>query len=107
MSEMSGEIAVYCLNGHYMGTMPENCYGGLFPGRLRHLMEEQYIRQVERQNFCERCGAESMIACSQCEAVIILTKKRPDYCGKCGVAFPWVSNAAQEEDNSDDFEPLG
>lgn len=105
---MSDEIAVYCRNGHYIGIMPDDYYRGISHGRMRQMMEQQYAREVEQQNFCQRCGAESMIACLHCETVILREDKRPDYCGKCGKAFPWRDREIAEDRKDDDdvFGPL-
>ena len=104
---MPDEIAVYCRNGHYMGTMPDDHYRGLFPGRLRQTMEEQFIEEVERLNFCKRCGAESVVACLHCETVILSEMPRPDFCDKCGRPFPWAEESLSDtQKDNDEFGPL-
>jgi len=104
---MSDEIAVYCLDGHYIGTMPNDHYRGLSPGRLQQMMEREYIREVESQNHCETCGKPLIIACLSCDTVILKRTKRPDYCRTCGKPFPWTEAAQLDNPTDEDvIEPL-
>lgn len=104
---MLDEIAVYCCNGHYIGTMPDDHYRGMMPGRLQQLMEKQFIEDLERLNFCKKCGAESVFACSNCSTVILREMRRPDFCNHCGKAFPWTEREpVQSKTDQDEFGPL-
>lgn len=104
---MSDEIAVYCLDGHYIGTMPDDHYRGFSPGRLQQMLEKEYIREVEGLNHCERCGQPSIIACPSCNAYILDRMKRPDYCRVCGKPFPWTRTAQSDTPTDGDvFGPL-
>jgi len=105
---MSDAIAVYCRSGHYMGTFPEDTYRGLYPGRLKEMMQDQYLQEVERQNYCTKCGEPSLIACPSCDTVILDGNERPSYCGNCRKPFPWTERElSTTEDGGDEFEPLG
>lgn len=63
------------------------------------------------ENFCSRCGAQTITQCAACKAhirgyydheggvIAIPTFDAPAYCYNCGTPFPWTSrgiSAAQE-----------
>jgi hypothetical protein len=60
-----------------------------------------------RQDFCARCGAETLMACPGCSTPIrghyevpgvidfTMRYRRPAYCFKCGKPFPWTEAALQ------------
>ena len=70
------------------------------------------------RNFCERCGAPTIINCPYCSATIRGSYRtrsstssftRPSYCPDCGKAYPWIEarlKAAQElSDEVDNLSP--
>ena len=66
-----------------------------------HQITDRYYSQPEhRQDFCEKCGAETIIECPNCEeeirgyynvegVIAPSTTDVPDYCHSCGEAYPW------------------
>jgi hypothetical protein len=90
---MAENIAVYCGNGHYIGTHPDPIHENMSPGRLKSYMHELYLEEFERQNYCEECGAETFCSCAYCHNPLLASKPKPSYCGKCGNAWPWTTKA--------------
>jgi hypothetical protein len=100
--------AVYCLNGHYMGTLPEDISSGLYPGRLHELMRDEHAREIEKQSCCPRCGKSAISSCRACGTGISREGSRPAHCEGCGKAFPWTeTNLSSEDIEASDFGPLG
>lgn len=72
------------------------------------------------ENFCSRCGAETLTQCPTCKANIrgyyhdpegmvlsIPSWDLPSYCVKCGKEFPWTATALQAaKDLTDEIEGL-
>ncbi|WP_079890835.1 DUF2321 domain-containing protein [Halococcus agarilyticus] len=77
--------AQVCENGHILNTSPN----------------PEYIRD---DDFCQDCGAEGLIECSECDSQKIIASQqnvtteevtRNDldlFCRSCGAAFPWVGS---------------
>jgi len=71
-----------------------------------HVITDRYRSSPAlRQDFCDRCGAETLIACPNCkipirgeyivENVFVVTgeePKPPVFCHTCGAAYPWAQN---------------
>lgn len=68
-----------------------------------HQITDRYYEAPEfRQNFCEKCGAETITACPDCgeeirgyyhvEGVVSVgsSKDVPNYCHECGESYPWA-----------------
>lgn len=82
--ELTGiDVSQVCLNGHCItrtaATGPEH-----------------------RKAFCPDCGAATIMACPQCDAIIPgldwdslgpTPRKPPNYCQACGSAHPWHQSA--------------
>lgn len=92
-------LAQICLNGH---TITDRA--------------DQYPEH--RQDYCSKCGAPTIMACPQCNApirgyhyvegaVYVAQYSPPQFCYKCGSAYPWVEarlSAARElADELDDL----
>ena len=45
--------------------------------------------------FCERCHAPRLLACSNGHAVRDTGGRRPRFCRECGAMFPWVRGREQ------------
>ena len=67
-----------------------------------HLTTGQLEYEPERAaSFCPRCGAETIRACSQCNAPVrgayestgnvFHIRVPPNHCHNCGKAFPWTT----------------
>ena len=66
-----------------------------------HQITDRYKKSPERrQDFCEKCGSETIIECQNCgeeiqgdyhvEGVIAPSSTEvPDYCHGCGEPYPW------------------
>jgi hypothetical protein len=78
------ESAQICLNGHVITSLSHS-----YPGAL--------------QNFCTKCGAETISQCRSCHLEIIGTStsanlpshfeySAPAYCPHCGAAYPWTES---------------
>jgi hypothetical protein len=80
---MKFDIAQICENGHVISSFhlkyPEN-----------------------HQDFCDRCGAPTLIACPACHTPIrgnlidefsALSYQVPKFCSHCGAPFPWTAAA--------------
>lgn len=95
LSEAHMSNAVYCLNGHYGGTL----------SRVRQARSAAEFRwmmaQAENENsdqlprFCQECGAANINACEHCQTPIESLYDRPAYCGGCGQAYPWQESAVE------------
>lgn len=68
-----------------------------------HVITDTYDKNYEfRQNFCDKCGAKTIICCPNCNikirgdyevpGVISLSgmSTAPSYCYNCGQAYPWT-----------------
>jgi hypothetical protein len=96
--------------GHY--DTAQVCLNG-------HLVNHSYHSSPEfNQNFCDKCGEQTIIHCPDCKAEI-----RGDYqaenvffpgptepnrfCHQCGKPFPWTRKALQSaKELADEFESL-
>jgi hypothetical protein len=65
-----------------------------------HVINSHYESQAEfNQRYCERCGAEAIVACPHCKGRIIGNPRHvyedesmasaPSYCTSCGKPMPW------------------
>jgi hypothetical protein len=87
MSE-SYDVQQICENGHKV----TGCYS---------------IRAEERQDFCQKCGARTIIACPNCKKEIqgdrvgtdwngnlnrLESARVPSFCRNCGEPYPWTKN---------------
>ena len=87
MSE-SYDVQQVCENGHQI----TGCYS---------------IRELERQKFCKKCGAPTIIACPNCNKEIqgdrieedfrgyrnpVESAVVPSYCPNCGKPYPWTES---------------
>jgi hypothetical protein len=103
MSDSYYDTAQICLNGHVVTSMansyPQHC-----------------------QKYCDKCGAETITACLECNVAIrgyyhvpgfigFSDYDRPAYCHNCGRPFPWTisgleaaSKLADELENLSDEE---
>lgn len=80
------DIAQICLNGHVVNDTTRDA-------------------PTRNQPFCERCGAETIMACQKCSAeirgfehiggVVHSEYDRPAYCLQCGAPFPWTEAGLQ------------
>jgi hypothetical protein len=90
----------YCLNGHWEDT-GEPVYIGRPPlAELRQQAAESL--RLARVKYCDRCGAELIGTCPECDCPIKHASDQSDaprYCRGCGSAYPWTVtalNAARE-----------
>jgi hypothetical protein len=72
-----------------------------------HQITDQYHEApIFRKEFCDKCGERTIHSCPNCgeeirgyyhvERVIILIDTTvPEYCPKCGTAFPWTERKAK------------
>jgi hypothetical protein len=69
--------------------------------RKGHLINEavQFDPSANRK-FCPSCGSETIIECSNCNALLTSADANPyrsvvipAYCCECGGSFPWTENA--------------
>ncbi len=82
------DVQQVCENGHQI----TGCYS---------------IRVLERQEFCEKCGAPTTIACPNCNKEIqgdridrgwtrevypVESADVPSYCTNCGKPYPWTES---------------
>ena len=82
------DVQQVCENGH----QATGCY---------------YIRAEQRQEFCQKCGARTIIACPTCKTEIqgdrigeswtrefnrLGSAHVPSYCANCGEPYPWTKN---------------
>jgi len=81
----SHDIAQICLNGHVITSA------------LRRSPELA-------QRYCDKCGAETISACQECDTNIrgyyfmpgvisVFSYEKPAFCFNCGAPFPWTSSA--------------
>ena len=47
--------------------------------------------------YCPRCGAKVLSQCPSCGGAIISASTIPDYCTKCGGAYPWNKKDCEED----------
>lgn len=78
-----------CLNGH-------------------SITDRYYDSSHRRQDYCNKCGAKTIIECQECgeeiegdrldsSVLIVSTKSAPDYCENCGTPFPWTQKPDEDE----------
>ncbi len=84
--------AIYCENGHFIASLPENPH---YTGRIGILMDEHLHKELERLSYCTKCGKSTLGFCLGCDATIRVEKDRPSYCGKCGKPYPWTQATLQ------------
>ncbi|WP_428739111.1 DUF2321 domain-containing protein [Sulfurimonas sp.] len=85
--------------GHY--DTAQVCLNG-------HTINDTVNRHPEfNQKFCDKCGAETITACPECETpirgdyhvdgVVAIGHQYtpPSYCHNCGNAFPWLQTALE------------
>src|SRR6266852_1264096 len=70
-----------------------------------HVINASAVSSPEfNQKFCDKCGAETLTSCPDCNAPIrghirgslaISSYVPPKFCGECGEALPWTSRALQ------------
>jgi hypothetical protein len=85
----------YCKNGHWEDT-GEPAY--LMPRRLEAVRRQQATEalRLARVKFCDRCGAELISTCPECEYPIEHASDgsgAPRYCRGCGKPYPWTATA--------------
>src|SRR5271165_4660960 len=79
------DIMQVCLNGH-------------------RITSRAHSEQNARKDFCDICGAKTILTCPGCEKPILGYYHRgiippldeppvPKYCTHCGAAFPWQQSA--------------
>src|SRR5438552_3658159 len=80
------DIAQICLSGHVITTTARTSAD-------------------HTENFCSRCGAQTITVCPQCKqpirgfyhvpGIISLTRNysRPAHCPNCGTPYPWTQSA--------------
>ncbi|MCK4565699.1 MAG: DUF2321 domain-containing protein [Candidatus Thorarchaeota archaeon] len=65
-----------------------------------------------RQDFCEKCGSPTIIACSKCKEAIrghynvpgvasLIGDPVPDFCHKCGEVYPWTKTDHEKKREDD------
>lgn len=101
MSDSHYDIAQICMNGHVINTL------------LRRSPTIQ-------QKHCSECGALTITACPECNALIkgsyytpgLITNYRvmyttPSFCHDCGASYPWMNSKLKAaRDLADEFENL-
>ena len=82
------DLAQICENGHVINSLARS-------------------NPVSNQDHCDRCGAQTVTACSACKSEIRgyhhrpglvgggLAYSAPGYCFKCGAPFPWTARAIE------------
>lgn len=67
-----------------------------------HLITDRASNIQLRQDFCEKCGAKTIMECQNCNSKIRgdysvpgvisigATYERPSNCYNCGIAYPWT-----------------
>jgi hypothetical protein len=87
MSDSYYDTAQICLNGHVVNTMAASS-------------------PESNQKHCEKCGAQTLTACQECNIKIrgyyhvpgvigFFHYDRPAYCYNCGKPYPWTSIGLQ------------
>ena len=87
MSSSYYDTAQICINGHVINTMAQTS-------------------PQSNQKFCTECGAETIMACPNCNASIrgyyhvegvvgFFEYEKPAYCYNCGQAFPWTNSSLE------------
>lgn len=99
MSDSYYDTAQICLNGHVVNTMAATS-------------------PQSSQKHCADCGAQTIMACTSCNAkirgeyhvpgVFVFSHYyKPSYCHNCGTAFPWtVSSLEAARELADEFDGL-
>lgn len=99
MSDSYYNLAQICQNGHVITSMARD-----YPNR--------------NQDYCDRCGAPTIVACPSCNSDIrgfyhvpgvlsIREYTAPAFCYKCGKPFPWTAaGLAAAEELADELEGL-
>lgn len=81
------DVAQICLNGHCITGAARTC-------------------PSDRQNFCDKCGAATIMECPECHADIrgeyqadglfnFAAFPVPAYCSNCGKPYPWTKSAME------------
>ncbi len=79
------DAAEYCPNGHF-------------------ITDEYHDGPAYREDFCTKCGGQTLIACQDCgveirgdlrESSWYGSPPRPAFCHACGHAYPWTSGALE------------
>ena len=72
-----------------------------------HQITDSYNRHPEhRQDFCDECGAKTIISCPECNApirgeyqeeraVFAFQTPVPEHCHNCGAPYPWTQEKAE------------
>jgi hypothetical protein len=90
------DVAIVCLNGHIINNSSID-----FP--------------EHNANFCPKCGAKGITACSGCNSPIrgylrgsmTIGGDPPDsYCYNCGLSYPWTEKALKAADELIDLSNL-
>jgi hypothetical protein len=86
-----------------------------------HQVTDKYHRNPQfRRPFCPKCGAKTIHQCQHCNAEIRgdyhvdgvaviglgITTPVPQFCEKCGEAFPWSSQQEKKDDEVTRLDPL-
>jgi hypothetical protein len=97
------QYAMYCESGHRIDFIDpetgerERRYIGDFQAVLLDADADGNLYPLPK--FCADCGAKTMSKCHGCGVYIQYNDSRshyvPNYCTKCGVAFPWTTAAIQ------------
>lgn len=95
------DTAQVCLNGHVITQFAAT-------------------RRENQKKFCDKCGAETVVACPTCSKPIqgyhhtgrfhgLVKEAPPAFCHECGTAFPWTEKrlaaAQQLADEAPEFTP--
>ena len=99
MSDSYYDIAQICINGHVINSMSND-----YP--------------QSNQNFCDKCGGESITKCPECStnirgyyhvpgAIGGFEYKAPSYCYNCGGSLPWTQSSLEAAaESADEIEEL-
>lgn len=97
MSQGRYDTAQICLMGHIITDSSTDC-------------------PQDKMNFCDKCGASTIVACQKCNTPIrgmyrgnygIGLDSAPSFCHACGKPYPWTeAKIKAAQDLSDELEKL-
>ena len=99
MSDSYYDVAQICESGHVVNSMAQD-------------------HPDNNQNYCDKCGARTIVACPSCQTAIrgiyhipsvigYFDYDAPAFCYQCGTSFPWTAARLRAaEDLADELDGL-